>query len=74
MPVLIMPTNNFLGQVSGGVSEGKYNTVNNTTPGEVTFQKCLNSGITFIQVKTTNHTHLPLVPARAHMKPGMVAA
>ena len=34
--------NNFLGQVIGNASEGKYNTVNNSSSGEVTFQKCLN--------------------------------
>ena len=37
MPVLIRPTNNFLGQVIGSAIEGKYHTVNNTTSGEVTF-------------------------------------
>ena len=28
MPVLLRPVNNFLGQVIGNASEGKYNTVN----------------------------------------------
>ena len=46
MPKLLRPVNNFLGQVIGNVLEGKYNTVNNSSSGEVTFQKCLNSGIT----------------------------
>ena len=45
MPVLLRPVNNFLGQVIGNASTGKYNTVNNTSSGEVTFQKCLKSGI-----------------------------
>ena len=45
MPVLFRPANNFVGQVIGSASEGKYNTLNNTTSEEVTFQKCLNSGI-----------------------------
>ena len=43
MPVLLRPVNNFLGQVIGNASEGKYNTVNNSSSPEVTFQKCLNS-------------------------------
>ena len=47
MPVLLRPVNNFLGQVIGNASEGKYNTVSNSSSGEVPFQKCLNSGITF---------------------------
>ena len=46
MLVLLRQVNNFLGQVIGNASEGKYNTVNNSSSGEVTFQKCLNSGIT----------------------------
>ena len=43
MPVLLRPVNNFLGQVIGNASEGKYNTrtMNNSSSGEVTFQKCL---------------------------------
>ena len=32
MPVLFRPVNNFLGQVIGNASEGKYNTVNNWEP------------------------------------------
>ena len=51
MPVLLRPVNNFLGQVIGNASEGKYNTVNNSLSGEVTFQKCLNSGITLFLSK-----------------------
>ena len=31
MPVLLGPVNNFLGQVIGNASEGKYNTVNNSS-------------------------------------------
>ena len=46
--------NNFLGQVIGNASEGKYNTVNNFSSGEVTFQKCLNSGITLFSSKNSN--------------------
>ena len=71
MPVLIRPTNNFLGQVMGSPSEGKYNTVivNNTTSGEVTFQRCLNSWITCFHLKIeTSHKHSPLVPNRAYME------
>ena len=54
MPVLIRSTNNFLGQFIGSASEGKYNTVNNTTSGEVTFQKCLNSGLPITTSKNNN--------------------
>ena len=54
MPVLLRPVNNFLGQVIGDASEGKYNTVNNSSSGEVTFQKCLNSGITLFSSKNSN--------------------
>ena len=54
MPVLLRPVNIFLGQVTGNVSEGKYNTVNNSSSGEVTFQKCLNSGITLFSSKYSN--------------------
>ena len=54
MPVLLRPVNNFLGQVIGNASEGKYNTVNNSSSGEVTFQKCLNSGITLFSSKNSN--------------------
>ena len=54
MPVLLRPMNNFLGQVIGNASEGEYNTVNNSSSGEVTFQKCLNSGITLFSYKNSN--------------------
>ena len=54
MPVLLRPVNNFLGQVIGNASEGGYNTVNNSLSGEVTFQKCLNSGITLFSSKNSN--------------------
>ena len=54
MPVLLRPVNNFLGQVIGNASEGKYNTVNNSSSGEVTFQKSLNSGITLFSSKNSN--------------------
>ena len=54
MPVLLRPVNNFLGQVIGNASEGIYNTVNNSSSGEVTFQKCLNSGITIFSSKNSN--------------------
>ena len=54
MPVLLRPVNNFLGQVIGNASEGKYNTVNNSSSGGVTFQKCLNSGITLFSSKNGN--------------------
>ena len=54
MPVLLRPVNNFLGQVIGNASEGKYNTLNNSSSGEVTFQKCLNSGITLFSSKNSN--------------------
>ena len=65
MPVLIRPTNYFLGQVIGSASEGIYNNVNNTTSGEVTFQKCLNSEITYFHLKITNsHKHSPLGPSK----------
>ena len=52
--VLLRPVNNFLGQVIGNASEGKYNTVNNSSSREVTFQKCLNSGITLFLSKNSN--------------------
>ena len=54
MPVLLRPANNFLGQVIGNASEGKYNTVNNSSSWEVTFQKCLNSGITLFSSEISN--------------------
>ena len=53
MPVLIRPAN-FLGQVIGNASEGKYNTVTNTTSVEVTFQNCLNLGITPFSSENSN--------------------
>ena len=56
MPVLLRPVNNFLGQVIGNASEGKYNTVNNSSSGEVTFQKCLNLGITLFSSKYSNYS------------------
>ena len=40
----------FLGQVIGNASEGKYN----TSSREVTFQKCLYSGITLFSSKNSN--------------------
>ena len=54
MPVLLRPVSNFLGQVIGNASQGKYNTMNNSSSGEVTFQKCLKSGITLISSKNSN--------------------
>ena len=54
MPVLLRPVNNFLGQVIGNASTGKYNTVNNSSSGEVTFQKRLKSGITLFSSKNSN--------------------
>ena len=54
MPVLLRPVNNFLDQVIGNASEGKYNTVNNSSSGEVTYQKWLNSGITLFLSKNSN--------------------
>ena len=54
MPVLLRPVNNFLGQVIGNVSEGKYNTVSSSSSGEVTFQKCLKSGITLFSSENSN--------------------
>ena len=54
MPVLFRPVNNFLSQVIGNASEGKYTTVNNSSSGEVTFQKCLTSGITLFSSKNSN--------------------
>ena len=54
MPVLLRPVNNFLGQVIGNASEGRYNTVNNSSSGEVTFKKCLNSEITLFSSKYSN--------------------
>ena len=54
MPVLLRPVNNFLGQLIENASEGKYNTMNNSSSGEVTFQKCLKSGITLFSSKDSN--------------------
>ena len=54
MPVLLRPVNNFLDQVIGNPSEGKYNTVINSSSREVTFQKCLKSGITLFTSKNSN--------------------
>ena len=39
--------------VIGNASEGKYNTVNNSSSGKVTLQKCLNSGITLFSYKNS---------------------
>ena len=58
MPVLLMPVNNFLGQVIGNASKGKYNTVNNSSSGEVTFQKCVKSGITIFSSKNSNKSQI----------------
>ena len=38
----------------GNASKGKYKTVNNSSSGEVTFQKCLKSGITLFSSKNSN--------------------
>ena len=54
MPGLLRPVNNFLGQVIGNASEGKCNTVNSSSSGEVTFKKCLNSGITLFSSINSN--------------------
>ena len=54
MPVLLRAMNNFLGQVIGNASEGKYNTVNNSSSGEETFRKCLNSVITLFSSNYSN--------------------
>ena len=47
MPVVIRSTNYFLGQFIGSASEGIYNTVNNTTSGQVT-------GLTITTSKNNN--------------------
>ena len=47
MPVVIRSTNYFLGQFIGSASEGEYNTVNNTTSGQVT-------GLTITTSKNNN--------------------
>ena len=76
MPVLLRPVNNFLGQVIGNESKGKYNTVNNSSSGEVTFQKCLKSGIRlpYFHLKiATSHKHSPLGHTRGYMKLGHAA-
>ena len=71
MPVLLRPVNNFPGQVIENASEGKYNTVNNSSSWEVTFQKCLNSGITLFHLNiATSHKHSPLGHTRGYMKLG----
>ena len=54
MPLLLRPVNNFLGQVIGNASEGEYNTLKNSSSGEMTFQKCLNLGITLFSSKNSN--------------------
>ena len=54
MPMLLRPVNNFLGQVIRNASQGKYNTVNNSSSREVTFQKCLKSGIILFPSKNSN--------------------
>ena len=54
MPVLLSPVNHFLGQVIGNASKGKYNTVNNSSSREGTFQKCLKLGITLFSSKNSN--------------------
>ena len=67
MPVLLRPVNNFLGQVIGNASKGKYNTVNNSSSGEVTFQKCLKSGITLFSSKNSNKSQT--VATGAYQRP-----
>ena len=54
MPVLLRPVNNVLDQVIGNASEEKYNTVNNSSSGEVTFQKFLNSRLTLFSAKNSD--------------------
>ena len=58
MPVLLRPVNNFLGQVIENASKGKNSTVNSSSSGEVTFQKCLNSGITLFLSKHSNKSQI----------------
>ena len=55
--VLFNIYNIFPGQVIGNASKGKYNTVNNSSSGEVTFQKCLKSGITLFSSKNSSKSH-----------------
>ena len=45
---------NFLGQVIGNASEGKYNTVNNSSSGEVTFQAAWIRGLPYFLSKYSN--------------------
>ena len=71
MPVLLRPVNYFLGQVIGNASKGKYNTVNNSSSGEVTFQKW---GLPYFHLKiATSHKHSPLGQTRGYMKLGHAA-
>ena len=72
MPMLLRLVINFLGQVIRNASEGKYNTVNKSSSGKVTFQKCLNSGITLFSSKNI-HKHSPLGHIRGYMKLGHAA-
>ena len=74
MPVLLRPVNNFLGQVIGNASKGKYNTVNNSSSGEVTSQKCLKSGITLFSSKNSNKSQTFATGAyQSYMKLGHTA-
>ena len=74
MPVLLRPVNNFLGQVIGNASEGKYYTVNNSSSEEVTFKKCLIRGLPYFHLKiATSHKHSPLGHTIGYMKLGHTA-
>ena len=42
--------NNLLGQVIGNASEGKYNTVNNSSSGEVTYQDARIRGLPYFLI------------------------
>ena len=66
MPVLLRPVNNFLGQVIGNASKEKYNTVSNSSSGEVTFQKCLKSGITLFSSSNKSQTFATGAYQRLH--------
>ena len=61
MPVLLRPVNNFPDQVIGNTSEGKYNTVNNSSSGKWPFKSAWFRGLPYFHLKiATSHKHSPL--------------
>ena len=74
LPVLLRPVNSFLGQVIGNASEGKYNTVNNSSSEKWPFKNAWIRELTYFHLKIgTSHKHSPLGHTRGYMKLGHAA-